>query len=258
MTVRELYRYLDAKIPRTLSYEWDNDGLMCCPDGEREVRRVLVALDVTGEVVDIAVKGEYDAVISHHPFIFKGLKSLDDVSPISAKAMRLIESRIAVMSFHTRLDCVHGGVNDRLCKLLGIYNTEEVRVDGLPLGRIGELPTAETLESFAEDIKDALEAPALLVSSAGVDVKRVCVVGGSGGDALSEARRLGADTFVSGRVGYHEMTDGGDFIEGRINIIEAGHFYTENPVCEVLLDMVCEADGSIECDIVNSNSIKLI
>ena len=120
MTHRELYRYLEEKMPRALSCAWDNDGLMCCPDGGREVRRVLVALDVTAEAVRYAVEGGYDVIVSHHPMIFKGLKAINDEHYVADKAMTLIREWISVMSFHTRLDAVEGGVNDTLANLLGL------------------------------------------------------------------------------------------------------------------------------------------
>ena len=114
MKIRELYNALDARMPRSLSCSWDNDGLMCCPDGNKTVNRVLVALDVTGEVVEYAKANGYDVIISHHPFIFNGLKSVDDEGYISKKLISLVKADIAVMSFHTRLDAVEGGVNDKL------------------------------------------------------------------------------------------------------------------------------------------------
>ncbi len=257
MTVRELYQKLDERIPRSLSFSWDNDGLMCCPDGAREVKRVLVALDVTGEVTEIAIEGGYDVILSHHPFIFKGLKALDDEGAISAKAIRLLQNNISVMSFHTRLDCAEGGVNDKLCELLDLGYVEDMLEDGLPLGRIGNFDVPMSATEFAATVKEVLDAPCVLLADAGAEVRRVAVCGGSGGDLLNTARKMGADTFVSGRVGYHEMTDAPDFCE-KLNIIEAGHFYTEHPVCEVLLDLVCEIDPEIECDICNSNCIKVI
>ena len=106
MKVRELYSALEARIPRSLSCEWDNDGLMCCPDGNKSVGKVLIALDVTGAVVEYAKKEGYDVIISHHPFIYKGLRAVDDEGYVSAKLISLIESGISVMSFHTRLDAV--------------------------------------------------------------------------------------------------------------------------------------------------------
>ena len=60
MTVNTLYSELDRRIPRELSCEWDNDGLMCAPNGEREVRRVLVTLDVTEGAVERAIEGGYN------------------------------------------------------------------------------------------------------------------------------------------------------------------------------------------------------
>ena len=86
MTVLELYKYFNSIIPKELSCEWDNDGLMCCPDGGHEVCRALVCLDVTEEAVNEAIKGGFDVIVSHHPFIFKGLKSLDDEKFVSRKA----------------------------------------------------------------------------------------------------------------------------------------------------------------------------
>ena len=74
MKVSELYQYLDERIPRSLSCEWDNDGLMCCPDADREVKRVLLALDITEDVVDAAIAGRYDVIVSHHPLVFRPVK----------------------------------------------------------------------------------------------------------------------------------------------------------------------------------------
>ena len=124
MTVKQLYDILDSRIPRSLSCEWDNDGLMCCPNGEKEVKKVLIALDVTAQVVEYAISGGYDAIVSHHPFIFKGMKSINEESYISEKAIRLIQNGISVFSFHTRLDAVSGGVNDRLCELLELMSVQ--------------------------------------------------------------------------------------------------------------------------------------
>ncbi len=258
MTVRELYRKLNEKIPSSLSCEWDNDGLMCCPDSEREVKKVLVALDVTSNIVDISIKGGYDLIISHHPFIFKGLKALDDEGGVSAKAVKLIGAGISVMSFHTRLDALNGGVNDKLCELLKLCDVAPIFEDGIPIGRIGSLTASVSARAFAEKVKETLGSPFVLLADAGVEVKRVAVVGGSGKDIIEIARAAGADTFLSGRFDYHPMTDACDRFDMPMNLLEAGHFYTEAPVCEVLVGLVKELDENICCDIYSSNVIKAI
>ena len=256
-TVNELYKHLDTQIPRSLSCEWDNDGLMCCPDGEREVKKALICLDVTEAVTSFAVKEDFDVIVSHHPFIFKGLKSLDEASFIPRKAMEFIRAGISVMSFHTRLDALAGGVNDALAAVLGLKNVETFEGEGLPLGRVGDLPMPMPLCSFAAFVKEALGAPFVSFVDAGHEVKRVAVVGGSGDDFISVARAIGADTYVSGEFGHHALTDEPDAARG-INLIEAGHFYTEQPVCKALSDMIAEIDSAIACDIISSNPIKAI
>ncbi len=258
MKVRELYGRLDERIPKTLSCEWDNDGLMCCPCADAEVDKVLVALDVTGDVVEYAKQNGYDVILSHHPLIYKGIKALDESGYVSAKLLSLVGAGISVMSFHTRLDAVEGGVNDKLASLLKLCSTESVWCEGVPLGRVGTLESDMSAEDFAKRVKEVLGAPFVLLSDAGVRVSKVAVVGGNGGDVVSEAKRMGADTFVSGRLDYHSMTDAPDQKLQRMNLIEAGHFFTEDPVCSVLRDFVFEIDSSVECDIYCSNIIKAI
>lgn len=258
MKVRELYCELEKRIPASLSCEWDNDGLMCCPDGNKIVKKVLIALDVTGKTVDYAIENKYDLIISHHPLIYRGIKALDGEGYVSAKLLKLVSAGVSVMSFHTRLDAVEGGVNDKLAALLSLKNTEALFEDGIPLGRVGDLDEKMSVEDFAKKVKEILGAPFVLLSDANREVQRVAVVGGNGGDLIGTAKKAGADTFVSGRIDYHSMTDAPDYNSSAINLIEAGHFYTEDPVCEVLKNFVAEIDPDIECDLYYSNIIKAI
>ena len=254
MTVRELYHLLNEKIPPSLSCEWDNDGLMCCPDGDRQVRRVLIALDVTDRVVRAAVEGGYDLIVSHHPLMFRGLKTVDEENFIAAKTIDLIREGISVMCFHTRLDALEGGVNDVLAELLGLENVRPMMGKDGPIGRVGEIEETD-LQSFAEEVKQILGAPFVLVADAGRRVRAVAVLGGNGDDEIEAARQAGADTYISGRLGYHNMTDAP---EQGINLMEAGHYYTENPVCEMLQELLYELDDSLICDVMESGNIRAI
>lgn len=256
MNVRELYEYLNIRIPRSLSCDWDNDGLMCCPDPDRQVRRVLIALDVTGEVADTAVDGDYDAVVSHHPLIFDPLHSLTPDDGTGAKLINLVRAGICVMSFHTRLDALEGGVNDILAEALGL---EDVRTfcddEGSPMGRVGTLESPVDPLELGRQVKGALGAPGVLVASCGRRCARVAVLGGEGKDFIAAARRAGADTLVSGRLGYHRMIAAEEL---GINLIEAGHFYTEDPVCDRLAEMISAADAAIETEYIKSCSLRLV
>ena len=258
MTVRELYQKLNELIPRTLSCEGDNDGLLCCPDAKREVKKILVTLDVTAEAVKKAVDGGYDVILSHHPFIYSGLKSINGEDGVSAKAIKLICSGISVMSFHTRLDALCGGVNDRLCKMLGLENVEPLFDGDVPLGRVGMLNESMTAKELAQKVKNVLDAPFVLLSDSGVLPHKIAVLGGSGKSMIGAAKSAGADTFISGRLDYHPLTDAPDDFNRPINLIEAGHFYTENHICDFLAETVENMDRNIKTDIFYSNVIQVI
>ncbi len=246
MTVIELYRYFDIKIPKELSCSWDNDGLMCCPDPEKDVKKALITLDITKDAVDYAAKGGFDLIVSHHPVIFRPIKSI-----VSRKLVKLISCGIAAMSFHTRLDAVCGGVNDCLAEAIGIENTMPFGEDGI--GRIGELASQASLCDFVDNVKGALKCSRVNVIQSGKPCKRIAVCGGDGKDLLSAAIEMGADTYLTGSMSYNSMTDASEL---DINVIEAGHFYTEDPVCKRIETLIKEADKNIFTEIYYSNLIK--
>lgn len=250
MTVNELYSKLTLLYPEELKAEWDNDGIMCCDDLEREVKRVLVALDVTMETVDYAVENGFDLIISHHPLVFNSQKSLVPTKFTQRKLIKLIKNNISVFSFHTRLDAANGGVNDILCELVGLINVSTDPVD--PVGRIGYLHEKTQLSTFVENVKDALDTPFILYNGNN-DVKKVYVVGGDGKDLIERALSLGADTLLTGRASYNTIIDAKDM---GLNIIEAGHFFTENPVCNEIVEDVLDIDSSLFVEIFTSYQLK--
>ena len=92
MTVKELYIKLSEKIPEVLREDWDNDGIMCCPDDSAEVRRVLVCLDVTEEIVDFAIESGFDLIVSHHPLIFRPIGAISSDNHIGRKVIIVSDS----------------------------------------------------------------------------------------------------------------------------------------------------------------------
>lgn len=255
MTVSELYQFLDQRIPRSLSCEWDKDGLMCCPEPDREAKRVLLALDITEAVIDVAIEKKCDVILSHHPLVFHPVPSLTLERGVPRKLIRLVQNGISAMSFHTRLDAVEGGVNDVLAALLGLENVSAFGYEGEQIGRVGTLASPLSLEDFAKFVKRVLATPVVLVGGNDVTVSRVAVLGGGGGSFIGAAEACGADVLVSGRVDYHALADAP---EGKIALIEAGHYYTECPVLPALAEMVKAADGSIETIITESVNIRVI
>ena len=248
ITVSELYKKLDAAIPRALSCEWDNDGLMCCPRPTRTCRKLLVALDVTEAVVDRAAGEGFDAILSHHPLVFRPVGALTQDAAVPRKLIKLVENGISVLSFHTRFDALDGGVNDALAMALGVKNPRPFGNEGEEMGRIGEVEP-DTLPEFAAKVKKALGAPVVLAAGK-LPVRRVALLGGSGEDFIGAAKKAGADTYVSGELGYHRLSTA---IEDGINLVEAGHYYTENIALPALASLVGGIDSSIEITFADAN-----
>ncbi len=253
MTVTELYKKLCQYFPEDLRCEWDNDGIMVCPDSSAEVKKVLLSLDVTEEIVDYAIDQGFDLIISHHPLIFRPLSSISEENHVSRKVVKLIANAISVFSFHTRADRAAGGVNDRLAEILGLTNTEPFGEDGL--GRIGMLTEEYELEVFADAVKLALGADSIKVADGYNSVRKVAVVGGDGKDFVSDALKMGADTYVSGRLSYNVMEEAADM---GINLIEAGHYFTELPITERFSEIIARLDADIYTEIADSNMIRTV
>ena len=253
MTVRTIYEKLCERIPEDLREIWDNDGLMCSSDDGREVKRALVTLDVTEDIVDYAISHNIDLIVSHHPLIFKPLTSVTEDSHVARKVIKLIKNDVSVMSFHTRADKVEGGVNDILAEILGLKNVAPFGEGDL--GRIGTLPEELNMEDFSYLLKGLLDCDGVKVADALIPVQKVAVVGGDGKSFVSDALKAGADTFVSGRIGYNVMAEAGEM---GINLLEAGHFFTEQPVTQFFQALLHRLDPDMYIEIMDSNVIRLI
>ena len=252
MTYIELYNKLSELYPKELSCEWDNDGMMCAGDLNTQVERVLISLDVTMDTVNYAIENGFDTIISHHPLVFRSQKSLTPLNYTQEKLIKLIKNNISVMSFHTRLDAAENGVNDTLARIVGASYVEVDKSD--PVGRIGMLEKEISLAAFAENVKKALNAPFVLYNGKKT-VKKVYFVGGDGKDLIGNAISNGADTILTGRASYNTVIDANDM---GLNIVEAGHFFTENPVCRVIEADTLKICPTLYTEIFDSNSIKHI
>lgn len=232
MTVQTILDYLWSLAPVEYKMSWDNVGLLL-GRSTAEVRKCLLALDATAAVADEAKALGCELVVTHHPVIFRGDKHVNDLDPLTEPELRFLENRIAVISMHTNLDCAPGGVNDVLAQRLGLHNIE-VLEDGETAGllRAGETDPA-ALEDFAAFVKERLGCPGLRFTSGGRPVRRVAVGGGGCAGYIALAAEAGCDTFVTADVKYHEFQEA----QTRgINLIDAGHFETEDPVCGVLIE----------------------
>ncbi len=238
---------LEELAPSRLCESWDNSGLQL---GSRRapIHKILVSLDPTLAAVRKAARSGAQLLLTHHPLIFKPVSCLNpDLHPGDV-LHEAIHGGIAIIAAHTNLDSARGGLNDLLAGLLGLGDVEVLeeeggfREPGEGLGRIGVLPEPVTLPALVREVKRVFEVPAAgVVGSPDLRIRRVAVVGGSGGSMIQTASHRGAEVLITGDVGHHHALDA--LLRG-VAVIDAGHFSTEKTAmkcfCRVLksrLDM---------------------
>ncbi|RGS73465.1 Nif3-like dinuclear metal center hexameric protein [Mitsuokella sp. AF21-1AC] len=229
---------IERIAPRHLAEEWDNPGLLVGSPAQ-EVGRILVALDVSDEVVHQAIEQGAKLIVAHHPLIFHPLKKLRTDLPLGHRLSVLLKHDIAVVAAHTNLDIAQGGVNDVLANAIGLsklssFIITEQHEDGAAesLGRIGFLPAPMTIRDFAAKVREALPTQHVRFVDAGArPVRRVALCSGAGAEFIGKAAMMGADVYVTGDVKYHDAQQAAEL---GMHLIDAGHFGTEFPVVSAL------------------------
>lgn len=227
--VCDIIREMEKFAPPFLKESFDNVGLMV-GSKEKDVKKVLISLDATLEVIDEAINEKVDLIITHHPLIFKKPSNITTDSLQGEKIIKLIKNDISLYSSHTNLDSVYNGINETIAKMIGLDNSKIIEVNNsynemkCGLGRIQSLSEETTLIDFVEKIKNIFNIKLIRVVKGNENVKKVAVINGSGQDFISSAVKLGADTIITGDTTYHFASD---YKEQNINIIDLGHFASE-------------------------------
>lgn len=237
-TVREIEQRLFSLAPREGSMDWDNVGHLL-GDPEDEVSRILVALDITEAVADEAIAKGVQLIVSHHPVMncrWLPVQTVRSDTPQGHLLLKLLRHGISAICMHTNLDVAQGGVNDCLASALRLIDPGPVEgTEGLC--RAGTLLKPMSLAEFARFTCQALGCNGVRYAGADRMVQKVAVGGGSCGDFEAAVIAAGCDTFVTSDLGYHQFLDAAG--KG-INLIDAGHFPTEDPVCNQLISYLSE------------------
>ncbi len=239
-TIAQIEAFLENRIPRTLSVPGDPDGTAVCIGEDVVVTGVVAALDVTMDAIAYAKEKGANLIVTHHPSIYAPLHGITEKDAVGKRMIAAIQAGISLMSYHTRLDALDGGVNDRLCALLGV-TAEGSFADGL--GRVGTLDREHSYDEFAQKVGKALGTDKLYGINSGKKVRRVALLGGSGKGSFNDALATGADTYVTGEVIHSTLLDARD---RGINLVCATHYRTESPVISVLCDLVKEGFPDVE------------
>ena len=236
-TVSDILQFIELLAPSYMKEDWDHVGLNCGHLGA-PVTKVLVALDPFTDVCREAKEFGAELLVTHHALIWNA-GFITDGDTQGKNALYLIENNIACINAHTNLDCAPGGVNDILAKKLGLSNVQVISPKGnddvgRPWGllRMGTVPP-QSITCFLRNVKSSLNCKGLRYVDTGKPVHMVAVGGGSCGGSIKEVAAAGCDTFVTADIKYNQFWDAQEL---GINLIDAGHYHTENPVCAYLAE----------------------
>lgn len=233
MRCSDLMAQLEKLAPRSLACDWDNPGFQAGRQ-EKDIKRILVALDLTDEVVDQAVSEHVDLVLTHHPVIFKPLKLVNDQNFISRRILTLIQADICYYAMHTNFDVAPGCMADLAAERLGMKSEEPLEVTGevdgalIGIGKVGTLPEAMTLEELAHLVKKRFDLP--FVTVYGMDtitepISRIAISPGAGGSMIGFGVEKHAQVIITGDIGHHS---GIDAVAEHMAVIDAGHYGLEH------------------------------
>lgn len=264
MKIKEITAVIERFAPLGWQASYDNAGLIVGrPDDE--VHKALLAVDVTEAVLDEAQREGCDLVVTHHPIVFHALKRFNSADPVQRCVERAIRCGIALYACHTNLDSAPGGMSWRLAGMLGIGNlsvlqpsatacaTESCAASGAPVsacvsaapaapcavgfGVVGELPEAEGTVAFLRRMQRLLGVKVVRHSDLASDeVRRVAVCTGAGASLIADARRAGADLYITADLKYNDfMTP-----DKALTVADIGHFESEYCAIQLLFDILSE------------------
>lgn len=257
LKVRDFYDFIDKWAPYETAEEYDNVGLLV-GNMEDEVEGVLLALDITPEVILEAKEKGANLIISHHPIIFGGINDVTFGSASSMICYMLAQNSMSAICAHTNLDAAEGGVNDCLAEAIGMINVKGV--DSNTMMRVGDMPQPIDMKEFALHVKQSIDAGRIRVAGKVSDkVSKVAVLGGGAGQYHMEAQKTGADVYLTGESKHHEglavatmnfcMMDAGHY-ETEVLVLKKMHTYLQKCVNEVqsisTITITCVRTGPFE------------
>ena len=227
MKIREITDCIESFAPLAWQEEYDNAGLIVGrPDDE--VHAALLAVDVTEAVLDEAEARGCDLIITHHPLVFRPMKRFNSADYVQRCVERAIRRGIALYACHTNLDSAPGGMSWQLAAELGIGALQPLQCTRpetqTGFGVVGTLPEPMPVADFLRRVQQRLGVRCVrhtpLIRP---QVQRVALCTGAGASLMTEARRSGADLYLTADLKYNDfLQEAGEFM-----VADIGHFESE-------------------------------
>lgn len=251
LNLTKFIQKFENRFPKILAENWDNVGLIL-GHKDKNIKKILVCLDITENVVDKAVFEKVDLIVSHHPLIFSGQKTILGDNFLGKKILKLIENNISVYGAHTNVDSADGGLNDYVLEKIN-FNGEKLDFELKPL-RYFELDEYTNIEDIIYRIKENLkiENVRLARSYRKNKIKKIAITTGAGDSFISEVIENKVDLFITGDLKHHIALDS---IESGIYLLDIDHYGSEKLVSDLFEKVIKEIDSNIE--VINFNDKEI-
>lgn len=254
MKVKEIIERLAKDYPPHLACAWDNPGLQV-GHADREVKKIIVALDATDAVIGACIKKGAQLLVTHHPLLMSGLKQINDGSYLGRKVLALAEHGVAHYAMHTNYDVTQMAqlAKERLHLtdaqvLEETGNLEDGTVCGI--GSVGKLPQEMTAGECCAYVKEAFGLSSVrLFGDPAARIERLAVSPGSGKSMIAPALQKGAQLLVTGDIGHH---DGLDAVDQGLLVIDAGHYGVEQIFIRQMAEYLSGSFPQIKVEAVES------
>ncbi len=244
MKAREIISFMDQWTAKENAEEWDNVGFQI-GDDTRQVKNIILAMDLDRNSLDYALEKDGDMIITHHPFIFSGLKTINNRTYDGSLVMDLIKNNLVSYAAHTNLDKLDQGLNHRLAEIFKLEDSQILSREigeSVGYGRVGNIEST-SLRDYVCHIKEALDVSRLTVyGDLDRQVSRLALVGGSGADFISAAYEKEADLLITGDIKYHEAQSA---IKLGLALVDPGHFHTEKIVLPLIKERLLEFNSQL-------------
>jgi dinuclear metal center YbgI/SA1388 family protein len=243
MKLQPVIQALENIAPLHLAEEWDNVGLLINPLRPRNVKKILLTIDLTEAVADEAIATKVDLIVAYHPILFSPINRLSAENAYDRAVMKLVQKNIAVYSPHTALDAIIGGVNDWLADGVGegeISVLQPIQGSDAGQGRLVELKRPVKLKTLAQRIKKHLRLKTLRLATApeNTPIQTIALCAGAGTDAF---KGIQADCYLTGEMSHHSI------LAATLNgshVILCEHTNTERGYLPVFRNILCKALGN--------------
>lgn len=235
MKCKDVIKSLEMVSPKMYAENWDNVGLLV-GSKEKEVKKIMIALDASDTVIFQAAEKKVDMLITHHPMIFSAIKKLTDGDFIGRKIIKLIKEDISYYAMHTNYDVCY--MNEAAADKIALQerkilepvkvNPETNEMEGI--GRYGILPEPIEVGILAEKIKKEFGIDKVRITGEKEHkVQKAAISTGAGKSMISYALKHNIEVLITGDIDHHSAKDA---LEQGLQIIDAGHFGTEHFMTE--------------------------